>query len=260
MEQDTKTEKTNRYKSFLINLANIYLFTSQAIGKALVPPYEPREILRQCYLIGVKTFPLVGFTSFLVGIVFTRQSRPSLMDFGAESWLPALVSIAIVRGLGPLVTALICAGKVGSNIGAELGSMNVTEQIDAMEVSGTDPFRFLVVTRVTATAVMVPLLVIYADALGLLGSFVATAVFTQTSLSLFFNQAFEAISFLDIFSSVFKGFLFGTAIGLVSTYCGYNSSRGTVGVGRAANTSVVTSMFMVFVLDLLSLQIIELFR
>lgn len=182
------------------------------------------------------------------------------MEFGAESWLPALVSIAIVRGLGPLVTALICAGKVGSNIGAELGSMNVTEQIDAMEVSGTDPFRFLVVTRVTATSIMVPLLVIYADALALLGSFIATAVFTQTSLSLFFYQAFDAISLLDLFSSVFKGFLFGAAIGLVSCYCGYNSARGTVGVGRAANTSVVTSMFMVFILDLLSLQIIEFFR
>ncbi len=260
MEQESNTEQQSWIRSFLINLAKIYAFTSQAIVKALVPPYEFREILRQCYLVGVKTFPLVGFTSFLVGIVFTRQSRPSLLEFGAESWLPALVSIAIVRGLGPLVTALICAGKVGSSIGAELGSMNVTEQIDAMEVSGTDPFRFLVVTRVTATTLMVPLLVIYADALALFGSFIATAVFSQTSLSLFYYQAFDALAFVDIFSSVFKGFLFGLAIGLVSCYCGYNSSRGTVGVGRAANTSVVTSMFMVFILDLLTLQIIELFR
>ena len=260
MEQETKTEQQSRFKSFLINLANIYAFTSQAIAKTLVPPYEFREVLRQCYLVGVKTFPLVGFTAFIVGIVFTRQSRPSLVEFGAESWLPALVSLAIVRGLGPLVTALICAGKVGSNIGAELGSMNVTEQIDAMEVSGTDPFRYLVVTRVTATTIMVPVLVIYADALSLFGSFIATAIFSQTSFSLFFQQAFEALTFVDIFSSVFKGFLFGLAIGLVSCYCGYNSSRGTVGVGRAANTSVVTSMFLVFILDLLSLQIIELLR
>ena len=260
MEQETKTGQHSRFKSFLINLANIYDFISQAIAKTLVPPYEFREIFRQCYLVGVKTFPLVGFTAFIVGIVFTRQSRPSLVEFGAESWLPALVSIAIVRGLGPLVTALICAGKVGSNIGAELGSMNVTEQIDAMEVSGTDPFRYLVVTRVVATTIMVPVLVVYADALSLIGSFIATAVFSQTSFSLFFQQAFEALSFVDLFSSVFKGFLFGLAIGLVSCYCGYNSSRGTVGVGRAANTSVVTSMFMVFILDLLSLQIIELLR
>lgn len=260
MKQLSNTGLYSNVKSFLINLAHIYIFISRAIIQTILPPYEGREIFRQCYLIGVKTLPLVGFTSFLVGIVFTRQSRPSLMEFGAESWLPALVSIAIVRGLGPLVTALICAGKVGSNIGAELGSMNVTEQIDAMEVSGTDPFRFLVVTRVTATSIMVPLLVIYADALALLGSFIATAVFTQTSLSLFFYQAFDAISLLDLFSSVFKGFLFGAAIGLVSCYCGYNSARGTVGVGRAANTSVVTSMFMVFILDLLSLQIIEFFR
>lgn len=258
--QDTKTRHTNRFRSFLINLAKIFSFVSKTFRKMLVPPYETREILRQCYQIGVKTFFLVGFTSFLVGIVFTRQSRPSLQEFGAESWLPSLVSIAIVRALGPLVTALICAGRVGSNIGAELGSMNVSEQIDAMEVSGTDPFRYLVVTRVMATTLMVPLLVIYADTLMLFGSFVATAVFNQTSLPLFFYQVFDSLEFVDIFSSVLKGFLFGMAIGLVSCYCGYNSGRGTVGVGRAANISVVTSLFLVFILDLLSLQVIELFR
>lgn len=260
MKQDTKTQRTNRFSSFLVNLANIYIFVGQVFRKAVTPPYEGREILRQCYQIGLKTLPLVGFTSFIAGIVFTRQSRPSLLEFGAESWLPSLVSIAIVRALGPLITALICAGKVGSNIGAELGSMNVSEQIDAMEVSGTDPFRFLVVTRVIATAIMVPTLVIYADGLALFGSFIATSFFSQTSLPLYFFQAFDSLTFLDIFSSVIKGFLFGLAIGLVSCYCGYYSGRGTVGVGRAANTSVVTSMFMIFVLDLISLQFIELLR
>lgn len=260
MKQDTKTQRPGRFNSFLINLANIFSFIAQVFRKAVTPPYESREILSQCYQIGLKTLPLVGFTSFIAGIVFTRQSRPSLLEFGAESWLPSLVSIAIVRALGPLITALICAGKVGSNIGAELGSMNVSEQIDAMEVSGTDPFRFLVVTRVIATAIMVPTLVIYADGLALFGSFIATSVFSQTSLPLYFFQAFDSLTFLDIFSSVIKGFLFGLAIGLVSCYCGYYSGRGTVGVGRAANTSVVTSMFMVFVLDLISLQFIELLR
>ena len=244
----------------MINLANIFGFITRVFSKAFTPPFESREILNQCYQIGVKTFPLVGFTAFIAGIVFTRQSRPSLVEFGAESWLPSLVSIALVRALGPLITALICAGKVGSNIGAELGSMNVSEQIDAMEVSGTDPFRYLVVTRVVATSIMVPTLVIYADGVALFGSFIATSIFSQTSMALYFIQAFDSLTFLDIFSSVIKGFLFGLAIGLVSCYCGYYSGRGTVGVGRAANTSVVTSMFMVFVLDLISLQFIELLR
>ena len=258
--RETKTAQYSRFKSFLINLAKIFRYIGRVFRKTLAPPYEGREIVKQCYLIGVKTFLLVGFTSLIAGIVFTRQSRPSLLEFGAESWLPSLVSIAIVRSLGPLITALICAGKVGSNIGAELGSMNVSEQIDAMEVSGTDPFRYLVVSRVVATALMVPLLVIYADAIALFGSFIATSIFSQTNFSLYFFQAFDSITFLDVFSSVIKGFLFGLAIGMVSCYCGYYSGRGTVGVGRAANTAVVTSMFMVFIIDLISLQFILLFR
>jgi phospholipid/cholesterol/gamma-HCH transport system permease protein len=192
--------------------------------------------------------------------VFTRQSRPSLQEFGAESWLPSLVSIAIMRSLGPLITALICAGRIGSSIGAELSSMKVTEQIDAMEVSGTNPFRYLVVSRVTAATLMIPILVIYADFVALMGSFVATNFFSDTSFALYWSQALASLSMLDIISSVSKGFLFGLAISLVSCYVGYNSGGGTVGVGRAANTAVVTSLFLVFVLDLLALQIIEFFR
>lgn len=225
-----------------------------------MPPYETREILRQCYQIGFRTFALVGFTAFIAGIVFTRQSRPSLQEFGAESWLPALVSLAIVRSLGPLITGLICAGRVGSSIGAELSSMKVTEQIDAMEVSGAKPFHYLVVSRVTAAALMVPILVIYADFVALLGSYVATSYFSQTSFALYWTQALSSLTLLDLGSSVGKGFLYGLAIGLISCYTGYNSQGGTVGVGKAANTAVVTSMFSIFILDLLALQIFEFFR
>lgn len=252
--------RTSRFSSFLINLANIYRFIKRALGNALLPPYETREILRQSHQIGVRTFALVTFTAFLAGIVFTRQSRPSLQEFGAESWLPSLVSIAIVRSLGPLITGLICAGRVGSSIGAELSSMKVTEQIDAMEVSGTKPFHYLVVSRVTAAALMVPILVIYADFVALLGSYVATSYFSQTSFALYWTQALSSLTLLDLISSVGKGLLYGLAIGLVSCYTGYNSGGGTVGVGKAANTAVVTSMFLIFILDLLALQIIEFFR
>ena len=144
----------------LIRVADIYKFIHTFFKKALYPPYETREILRQCFAVGNSSFFLITFTCFLAGIVFTKQSQPSLASFGAESWLPSLVSQAVVRSLGPLITGLICAGKLGSNIGAELASMQVTEQIDAMEVSGTRPFSYLVVTRVLATTLMVPLLVI----------------------------------------------------------------------------------------------------
>ncbi|MBA4055035.1 MAG: ABC transporter permease, partial [Marivirga sp.] len=160
------------FKSFLAKLADIYRFVAKFFKNTLYPPYEIKEILRQCFLVGNRSLFLIAFTSFLAGIVFTKQSRPSLASFGAESWLPSLVSQAVVRSLGPLITGLICAGKLGSNIGAELASMQVTEQIDAMEVSGTRPFSYLVVTRVVATTLMLPILVVFADTMALMGSFV----------------------------------------------------------------------------------------
>jgi phospholipid/cholesterol/gamma-HCH transport system permease protein len=147
----------------LINVADIYKFIVAFFKNAFTPPYEWREITNQCFTQGNKSLFLITFTSFLAGIVFTKQSQPSLASFGAESWLPSLVSQAVVRSLGPLITGLICAGKLGSNMGAELGSMQVTEQIDAMEVSGTRPFSYLVVTRILASTLVLPILVVYAD-------------------------------------------------------------------------------------------------
>ena len=195
-----------------------------------------------------------------MGVVFTNQSRPSLSEFGATSWLPALISIAVVRAMGPLVTALIAAGKVGSGIGAEIGSMKVTEQIDAMEVSATNPFKFLVVTRVLATTFMIPVLVMYTDFVALMGAFVNVNTNELVSISTFFVQVFDAITFLDIFSSILKSLLFGFTIGIVGCYKGYNSSKGTEGVGRAANASVVIAMFLIFIEELLVLQIVTAIR
>jgi phospholipid/cholesterol/gamma-HCH transport system permease protein len=224
------------------------------------PPYEFKEVLRQCYEIGYKSLPLISLTGFIVGIVFTNQSRPSLTEFGAASWLPALISIAVVRAMGPLVTALIAAGKVGSSIGAEIGSMKVTEQIDAMEVSATNPFKFLVVTRVLATTFMIPMLVMYTDFVALMGSFLSVNANELVSLSTFFVQVFNSITFLDIFSSIIKSLFFGFTIGIVGCYKGYNSSKGTEGVGKAANASVVMSMFLIFIEELLGLQIVNFIR
>ena len=243
-----------------INVADIYKFILTFFKKALYPPYEWREILNQCFAVGNKSVFLITFTCFLAGIVFTKQSQPSLASFGAESWLPSLVSQAVVRSLGPLITGLICAGKLGSNIGAELGSMQVTEQIDAMEVSGTRPFSYLVVTRVLGTTLMLPLLVIYADGVALLGSFVMVNSFNDSGFFLYFNEVASSITYLDIFSSLIKSALFGFAIGIISTYAGYHSEKGTTGVGKAANTAVVVSMIFIFVIDLIMLQFLNLIR
>ena len=249
-----------RFKRFFVRLANIYNFVIKVFKSAVIPPYETKEILRQSFLVGNRSLFLIAFTSFLAGIVFTKQSRPSLASFGAESWLPSLVAQAVVRSLGPLITGLICAGKLGSNIGAELASMQVTEQIDAMEVSGTRPFSYLIVSRVTATTLMVPILVVFADVMALMGSFVMVNSINNTGFVLFFNEVSAVISLLDIFSSVVKSAFFGLAIGIVGSYAGYYSEKGTTGVGKAANTAVVVSMVFIFVIDLMGLQILNLFR
>ena len=249
-----------KLKSFLIRVADIYRFILKVLKEFFIPPYEWREIMRQCYQVGNRSLFLIGFTAFIAGVVFTKQSRPSLASFGAESWLPSLVSQAVVRSLGPLITGLICAGKLGSNIGAELGSMQVSEQIDAMEVSGTRPFSFLVVSRITATTLMLPILVVFADVIALLGSYMTVNLINKTSFQLFFYEVSVNVTYLDIFSSLIKSAFFGFAIGLVGSYAGYHSGKGTTGVGKAANAPVVISMILIFVIDLISLQFINLFR
>ncbi|MBN7817408.1 MlaE family ABC transporter permease [Algoriphagus pacificus] len=257
---DRKPLLSKKIDKFFTGLASAWNFVRRFFKEVFVPPYELKEVIHQCYRIGVESLPLISLTGFIVGIVFTNQSRPSLSEFGATSWLPSLISIAVVRAMGPLVTALIAAGKMGSSIGAEIGSMKVTEQIDAMEVSATNPFKFLVVTRVLATTFMIPVLVMYTDFVALMGSFLSVNANEMVSLTTFFVQVFESISFLDIISSVLKSLLFGFTIGIVGCYKGYNSSKGTEGVGRAANSAVVMAMFLIFIEELLVLQIVNAIR
>ncbi len=247
-------------KKLLLRIADFSKFTGQALKHFVQPPLEMREILKQCYIVGYRSLFLIGFTCFIAGIVFTRQSRPSLSSFGAESWLPSLVSQAVVRALGPLITALICAGKLGSYIGAELGSMRVSEQIDAMEVSGVRPFAYLVSSRVIATTIMIPVLVVYADAVALFGSFLTVNSINNSSFQLFIIDAMGSITYLDIFSSIIKSIFFGFAIGLIGSYNGYYATGGTMGVGKAANTAVVTSMVSIFIIELIVLQFVTLIR
>lgn len=245
---------------FFVGIYEVYLFILRYCREAFSPPFEGKEVVRQCYEIGCKSLPIISLTAFITGIVFTKQSRPSLASFGATSWLPGLIAIAIVRALAPLITALIIAGKVGSNMGAELGSMKVTEQIDAMEVSSTNPFKFLVTTRVTAITIMLPLLAGYFAFLGLLGAFLNVHTNEQTSYVLFMHNAFSNLSFIDLFGSLLKALIFGATIGFAGCFMGYNATHGTVGVGRAANSAVVISMFLVFIEEMLIVQIINYFR
>ena len=178
---------------------------------------------------------------------FYQAIAPPLEDFGATSWLPSLIGIAIIKALGPLVTALICAGKVGSSIGAELGSMRVTEQIDAMEVSAINPFKYLVVTRVIATTLTIPVLALYCSFVALYGSYLNVHAEETSSMISFYQSAFKTISFLDITTSVVKTIVYGFTIGIVGCYKGYHATQGTRGVGKAANQAVVLAMFLIFI-------------
>jgi len=251
---------TKKLDDFFLSIYRGFTFLVRFFSQVWRPPYEGKEILRQCYQIGYKSLGLITMTGFITGLVFTKQSRPSLSEFGATSWLPSLVGIAIIRALAPLVTSLICAGKVGSSLGAELGSMRVTEQIDAMEVSAVNPFKYLVVSRVLATTIAIPLLMSYTAFVSLMGSFVDVHLSEQTSLPLFFQKAFEKITFLDFAASLTKSIAYGFTIGIVGCYQGFYASQGTEGVGKAANTAVVLSMFLIFIEEVIIVQIFNGFR
>jgi phospholipid/cholesterol/gamma-HCH transport system permease protein len=246
-------------ESFFIDIGSFSFFALRFFKEVFKPPFEFKELLKQCYNIGNRSLLLVSLTGFIIGLVFTLQSRPTLMEFGAVSWLPAMVTISIVREIGPIITALICAGKIGSGIGAELGSMRVTEQIDAMEVSGTNPYKYLVVTRLMATTLMLPILVIYGDAIAIFGSYMVESVKGDVSFLMYFNLAFKKLSFTDILPATIKSFFFGFAIALVGCYQGYNCKKGTSGVGMAANTAVVHASILVFLIDFVVVLVTNIF-
>jgi phospholipid/cholesterol/gamma-HCH transport system permease protein len=249
--------KTEKLSNFFSEIANIFLFISRIFKETFTRDFEFLEFLRQCYQVGYKSLPLISVTGTIIGLVLTIQSRPVLAHFGAVSMLPGMVAVSLIREMGPVITALICAGKIGSGMGAELGSMKVTEQIDAMEVSSTNPMRFLVVTRVWAATLMIPILVLYADALGILGSWVAANIKGDVTFGLFFAQAFSQSHFLDFIPSVIKSFFFGGVIGIVGCYKGYTAGRGTESVGVAANSAVVLSSLLVIIVDMIAVQITD---
>ncbi len=247
--------KKSGYELFFEEIGDVSRFTARFFRQSLKKRLEVGEFLRQCYIIGYKSLPLVGLTAFIMGLVLTMQLRPSMVKYGVEYQLPAIVAISIIREIGPVITALIFAGKIGSSIGAELGSMRVTEQIDAMEVSGTNPFKYLVVTRVLAATFMLPVLVMLGDAISLFGSWLGVNIRGITSFQLFWTQVFNILLFSDVLPAFFKSFFFGFAVGIIGCYKGYNSKKGTEGVGRSANSAVVISSVLIFMVDLLAVQI-----
>ncbi|MBC8766742.1 ABC transporter permease [Arenibacter sp. BSSL-BM3] len=256
---DNRSTLFKGVKEFFVEIGDLSYFTARFFKEVLKPPFEFKELLRQCYQMGNRSLVLVTVTGFIIGLVLTLQSRPTLIQFGAVSWMPNMVGISIVREIGPVITALICAGRIASGIGAELGSMRVTEQIDAMEVSGTNPFKYLVVTRIMATTLMLPILVVYGDLVALYGSALVENLKGDVSFQLYFNTVFDALSYADLVPATIKSVFFGFTIGLVGCYKGYYCKKGTAGVGIAANTAVVMASLLLFVVDFIAVFISDIF-
>jgi phospholipid/cholesterol/gamma-HCH transport system permease protein len=245
------------HTSFFSDTGNATLFAVRFFREVFTRPFELREFTRQCYSAGYKTLPLVAITGFIMGLVLTLQTRPTLASFGAESWLPGMVGLSLVREIAPVIIALISAGKIASGMGAELGSMKVTEQIDAMEVSAINPYKYLAVTRILATTLMVPLLVIFADAIGILGGYTAANIHSEIGLGRYFTKVFESLSFSDIIPAILKTVVFGFFIGLIGCYKGFSAGKGTEGVGKAANNAVVAASLCIFIVDMLAVQLTD---
>ncbi len=240
---------------FLEQAGSLTVFSLRFFPNVLTPPYEFGEVRRHIDELGSRSLPLVGITGFIVGLIIAMQTRPTLFRFGADSYLPAMVAISFVRELGPVIAALIVAGRVSSGIGAELGSMRVTEQIDAMEVSGIDPYKFLVVTRVLACILLQPLLTAIVNAIGLFGSYVAVAIESSMSWRLYWDSVVQSLTFADLIPGLAKTAIFGFVIGIVGCHQGYHATGGTVGVGKASTSAVVLSSMLIIFVDMILVKL-----
>jgi phospholipid/cholesterol/gamma-HCH transport system permease protein len=238
-------------------VGDVSLFGARALRDAFRPPFEFHEISRQLYELGMRSAPLIAVSGFAVGVVLSMHTRASLERFGAESMIPAGLAIALVRETGPLTCGLLLAGRIGAGIGAELGAMRVTEQIDALEATAVDAFKYLVVTRTVACIIALPILTTIMNFSGILGGYVAEAAITGMSLPLYLRHAFSLIDFADYVPATLKTMVFGYLIAIVSSYLGYNTTEGTAGVGRASTRAVVASSISLITVNVLLVKLIS---
>jgi phospholipid/cholesterol/gamma-HCH transport system permease protein len=234
-------------------------FSWKIVCAAIRRPFELREIVRQFDEIGAKSVPLVGLAGAAVGTVLALESRSSLVRFGAKSMLPAAVVFSIIHEMGPVITGLVVAGRAGAGIGAELGSMKVTEQIDAMEASAVNPYKLLVFTRILACVVALPLLTLVTDFCGVFAGWIAITLTDPISLHRFLENGFSGVNFSDLLAPTFRTSVFGLIIGLVACFQGMRTKGGTEGVGRSATSSVVLSSLLVILADVILVKLILIF-
>ncbi len=240
---------------FLEEIARYTLFSARFFRKVFLPPYEWEEVANQMQEIGTRSLLLVAAAGVAIGMVLAMQTSSTLERFGGQSLLPSLIAVAVLREIGPIITGLVVSGRVGAGIGAELGSMRVTEQIDAMEAGALDPYQYLVTTRILACIVMLPILTVYMDVLALVGGYIAVQIQNPMSLRLYLNSAVRFLRFDLVFPAVVKTAVFGFLIGSIASYAGYHASGGTRGVGRAAMVSVVSASLLIILADVVLVKL-----
>jgi len=255
----TASSSTALINGFFEWFGELGIFSWQVLRAALTPPFEFRELVRQIDEIGSKSFPLVALAGAAIGAILSLETRDSLVRFGASSLLPAAVVFSIIHEIGPIVTGLIVCGRAGAGIGAELGSMKVTEQIDAIEASAVNPYRLLAVTRILACILVLPLLTLAADFCGVVMAWVADALAEPITFQQFIHDGFSQFGFNDFLPPTFKTAVFGLIIGLVACFQGMRTQGGTEGVGRTATSSVVFSSLFVILADVILVKLIVMF-
>lgn len=218
-------------------------------------PFEFKELLRQMDEVGSKSYILTGITGLSIGVVMAMQSRGTLVRFGAEAVLPNMLALSVIKEIGPVITSLVLAGRLGAGIGAEIGSMKVTEQIDALEVAALKPFHYLVVTRVLACVIMFPILTIWTDAIAMSGGYLESVMASGMDYRIYLSTAFESLRFSDIAVDTGKTAIFGFIVGIVSCYLGFNVRGGTRDVGKAAMQAVVISSLLILLADVVVVRL-----
>ena len=237
--------------SFLYFFGGLANLSIQTVYQTFKPPYKLDRIVEQSKKAGYDSLPIVSVVALFIGCIFALQFGYFMQRIGSEMYISSLVALAIVRELGPVITALIVAGRVGAANTAELGSMQVTEQIDALETLATNPVKYLVVPRFVALSIMLPLLTLFANIVGIFGSYLICVLKLGITSNMYLNMTFSALLYKDLFTGLFKAWIFGMVIALVSCHEGFNVDGGAVGVGRATTRSVVFSFLMIIAADCL---------
>ena len=248
-----------RVLNFFAAAGALAVFAGRALVEAFRPPYEFAEILRHLHQFGLRSTPLIVTSGFAIGVVLSMHTRASLERFGAEAMIPAGLAIALIRETGPLVAGLLVSGRVGAGIGAEIGAMRVTEQIDALEASAVDAFKYLVVTRVIASMIAMPLLTTMMNFAGVVGGYVSEAVQSGMSWQLYFERSFMYIGFSDLIPATLKTVVFGFLIAIVGGYLGFTTRGGTEGVGNASTRSVVMASILIILSNVILVRVIFFF-